>query len=81
MMSNEKRASYRLSRLIEQSLFDLNLPCQEDYLLSWVVLCSRPPAGNCSLCQNLFAVSTKRAITLTCGHHVHQECLLTNWRV
>jgi hypothetical protein len=73
--------SYRLSRLVSQPSSDVDLPCQEGIFLKSVQICSCPPAGDCSLCQNLLDMPKKRTIRLTCGHYTHQKCLLTSWRV
>lgn len=60
------------------------LPCQEDFLLKWAEPCSRTcpaPAEDCSLCHNSFQTPNKHTIRLTCGHYIHQECLVANFRV
>lgn len=82
--SRVKTSSYRLTRLIDQPLWNSKLPCQEDFFSKWVDTGSRTrftPVGNCSLCQNSFDAPNKRTARLTCGHYVHHECLLVNFRV
>lgn len=83
-MSEGEFSSRRITCLIDQSWADAKLPCQEDFFLQWVEVCSSrhpAPLGDCSVCQNCLHAPNKSTIRLTCGHFVHYECLVTNFRV
>ncbi|KAH6620550.1 hypothetical protein C7974DRAFT_315826 [Boeremia exigua] len=81
--SKVKTSSRRLSRLVKLPSSEC-LPCQEDFFLKRVEFCSRnrpAPLGNCSLCHNSLDVANKHTIRLPCAHYVHQECLVSEFRV
>jgi hypothetical protein len=80
-MSKDSRSSYRLSRRIDQHPFDVRLPCQGEFFTKWVETCTLLPNGSCSLCQNSFSSANEITTRLTCGHSIHRECLLLDWRV
>ncbi|KAJ8110472.1 hypothetical protein OPT61_g6694 [Boeremia exigua] len=82
--SNTTCSPRRLTRLIDQPLWDGLLPCQEDFLLQQVEICSRAhpaPIGDCSLCSNSLRAPNKRSLRITCGHYVHLECLISSFRI
>lgn len=82
--SRPSSPSRRISRMRPQAASTTHLPCQEEFFFEWVETCSRTrpaPVGDCILCHNSLQLPNKLTIRLTCGHHVHQECLVSNFRV
>lgn len=76
-------SSRRLTRTIDHLLWDTKLPNQKEFFLRYVTITSRAyptPLGNCSVCRNSYQAPSKHTIKLTCGHFVHKECLMSNFR-
>lgn len=83
MSSKTKMPSIRDTQVVGQPSWDGILPNQEDFFLRHVTICSREnpmPPGDCSLCQSSYQAPDRRTIRITCGHFVHQECLMTKFR-
>jgi hypothetical protein len=83
--SQSTYASTSLTAVFDKAHDVLNLPDQEELLLRHVLVCSRAnpaPSGNCKLCEELYDDRSMRTIQLpVCGHYVHQQCLLTDFRI
>ncbi|CBX94691.1 hypothetical protein IAQ61_009373 [Plenodomus lingam] len=83
-MAHSTKDSPLLSPLPQHVHNILRLPNQEELLLRHAVVSSGaglPPAGDCTVCGNMYENHQKRIIVpCKCEHSIHEDCLVESFR-